>query len=602
MKKQIIMILLILISALCFCIDLNERELKSRKLFSDSLQLLYSEKKYEARVTLNDALAGQMYIEDIPKFWYYAAKLDLQLGFIDRAKKDIENILLFSVQTEEVSTMQNFLSVMEEFSLSNYATPTFTEILSLKGNQNTYERFYTANDAQILNSTGYILDSKNSLIFKFNNYEEKWIELPKTIKAYSLGADDMLNRLYLGTDKGIYYMEPFSDYITFESQQASPVENEIKLKELRAYENNLKPLLEGFPAIIFGLDKLGRVVAYDPSENDLMIIGFDGTVLVKYKFSDKEVLLNGGIWQNYLYVHEGISNSIYLYDMTDNKILKKYPLDITGVQSLAVLPWGMPLISSKDGVFIFNPLNSKSFPLFDKKSQFGSFRGILRLKNGVAVFMDQKKYTATLCRFSSETQYQPYVMNVYGINVNDLQVRAKFSVTDISGNKTDFITKDLLVFDSGGRMSFEYEREYSKADIYEIKGVDQFFSSALSQIKTDSFVILSGTLASKLSQSQSVPLILSGCTVFYVNDNSESIDPTLRDIIYSTGGYILRSSDVSYLKRYLSGSYKLVDYVEYKLVAPIIEGIKQTKLSVILPGGVLSDSLYYYSEGVGVGK
>jgi len=45
-----------------------------------------------------------------------------------------------------------------------------------------------------------------------------------------------------------------------------------------------------------------------------------------------------------------------------------------------------------------------------------------------------------------------------------------------------------------------------------------------------------------------------------------------------------------------------VDYVEYKLVAPIVEGIKQTKLSVILPGGVLSDSLYYYSEGVGVGK
>ncbi|HPA93384.1 MAG TPA: hypothetical protein PLI39_05640, partial [Petrotogaceae bacterium] len=70
MKKQIITILLLLISALCFCIDLNERELKSRKLFSDSLQLLYSEKKYEARVALNDALAGQMYIEDIPKFWY----------------------------------------------------------------------------------------------------------------------------------------------------------------------------------------------------------------------------------------------------------------------------------------------------------------------------------------------------------------------------------------------------------------------------------------------------------------------------------------------------------------------------------------------------
>jgi hypothetical protein len=54
-----------------------------------------------------------------------------------------------------------------------------------------------------------------------------------------------------------------------------------------------------------------------------------------------------------------------------------------------------------------------------------------------------------------------------------------------------------------------------------------------------------------------------------------------------------------YLKDYLNNSYKPMDYLKYSVYPPLIEGIKQTKVSLNLSDKILSDTLYYYTEGVG---
>src|SRR6056297_1896157 len=108
MKKFFLLFLSFFIILIGFSAQLSEGEQKSRELFSESLELLFSEQKYEARLKLNEAMSGEVYIEDIPKFWYYAAKLDTQLGRLDKAYEDLQNIFLFSGTNQEAETLENF--------------------------------------------------------------------------------------------------------------------------------------------------------------------------------------------------------------------------------------------------------------------------------------------------------------------------------------------------------------------------------------------------------------------------------------------------------------------------------------------------------------
>ncbi|HOO73839.1 MAG TPA: hypothetical protein PLS66_00970, partial [Tepiditoga sp.] len=251
--------------------------MKSRHLFSDSLDLLFDNNKYEAKLKLNEALSGEVYIEDIPKFLYYSAKLDLQLGQIDKAKESLNNILLFSAFNEDVETLSKFVDSVEEYSLSNFSTPNFINLFNVEGNKETFERFYTVTDSEVLNSGVYILDSQNKLIFKqSNDNSEKWIKLDKKYDYYSLSSDSKLDRIYLGTSEGLMYFNSYGPGISGVASDMTEVESS---------EGTPVFLVKGFDFISYGVDSAGRIIGYNPSENSLNIVGFDGSMLQKKTFN-----------------------------------------------------------------------------------------------------------------------------------------------------------------------------------------------------------------------------------------------------------------------------------------------------------------------------
>ena len=279
MKKFVIVIFILIFLTMGFSQELSKSELESRKLFAESLSLLFEGNKYEARIKLNEAMSGEIYITDIPRLWYYAAKLDLQLGMVDRALQDLENALLFSTVNEEAKTLKNFIESMKNFSLSNYVAPTFFDLALIPGVKNSFEKFYNPAAVEILNSNLYILDPQNHLIYKTDTTNEKWIRLNKETKYYSLNADKNLNRIYLGSDKGIYYFESYSPNIIKESKK-----NDEELTKESTYvtseqEDQIQTLIEGFPFIIYGVDNAGRIIGYDPYNNEIKMIGFNGEIL-----------------------------------------------------------------------------------------------------------------------------------------------------------------------------------------------------------------------------------------------------------------------------------------------------------------------------------
>ncbi|PNR96189.1 hypothetical protein C8D75_1440 [Petrotoga olearia] len=598
MKKALfpLFIYLLLMNLWIFSQQLSESELKSRELFSESLRLLFEGNKYEARVQLNQAMSGEIYITDIPKLWYYAAKLDLQLGMIDKAIQDLENSLLFSTVNEEANTLLNFINSIQNFSLSKYATPVFLEISQTAGVKNSFERFYHPVDFGIINSNLYVLDSQNHLIFKTSNYEEEWIRLDEDKNYYSINADENLNRVYLGTDQGIYYFESYSPIVRKEIKIESTVESTVLTSET---ENHIEVLTEDFPFIIYDIDNAGRLIGYDPYNNEIKIIGYNGEILQRKKFDHSILFLDGALWHNNLYLVDYASSSVFNFDVLKNEVVNIIKLPNKTYISLDALPWNKILISSvEDGIEILEEdgeLKPFNDGLNDKN--ISQLRGKIKIENGVLILSDLESNKVYLERIDSNTESNLYILNLYGLNYskNDRTVTLKININDISGEKMDFLTKNIYVMDSGGRVPFNYYRTYSISDTYEYE-INQLFQVHMPQINTDSKILTHGEINIELTPEKTIPFILSSSSLFHLT-TGEEVDTNLENLAFMSGGGIIDQNQEEYLKDYLNISYKPIDYVEYNLFPPIISGINPASVSLLLEDKILVDTLFYYTEG-----
>lgn len=605
MKKFVIVIFILIFLTMGFSQELSKSELESRKLFAESLSLLFEGNKYEARIKLNEAMSGEIYITDIPRLWYYAAKLDLQLGMVDRALQDLENALLFSTVNEEAKTLKNFIESMKNFSLSNYVAPTFFDLALIPGVKNSFEKFYNPAAVEILNSNLYILDPQNHLIYKTDTTNEKWIRLNKETKYYSLNADKNLNRIYLGSDKGIYYFESYSPNIIKESKK-----NDEELTKESTYvtseqEDQIQTLIEGFPFIIYGVDNAGRIIGYDPYNNEIKMIGFNGEILQQKKFDNTQVFLAGALWRNNLYLVEFASSSIFHLDILKNEVVEVIKLPNKTYLSLSCLPWNKLMLTSlEDGIEILEILENESevelvkISELIKKDNLAESTGRIEIKNGVMSITDYKNNQVVLQRVNSRGKYDLYLLNLYGLNYNDKdrKVTAKVNVIDASGEKMEFVAKNTIIIDMGGRVPYQYIRNYIIPEVY-YYDINELFQIHMPQIKTDSNIVTYGEINFELTPEKSIPFILSSSSLFYIVDE-KGANEEIENLAYLSGGAIVTKNYEEYLKEYLVSSYKAVDYFEYNLFPPIISGINSTSISLLLEDTLLVDTLYYYTEGI----
>ena len=596
MKKFFLVLILCFLGVVSFSQELSESELESRKLFSESLDLLFIDKKYEARMKLNEAMTGEIYITDIPKFWYYAAKLDLQLGMVERAIQDLENALLFSVVNEEANTLLNFINNIKDFSYSNYEFPRVYELMNVHGVKNSFERFYDPIDLEVFNSNLYILDPQNHLIFKTNGQDETWIRLDKNKKYYSINSDKNLNRIYVSSNEGIYYFESFSPIIRKEVFIDATVESTSLTREV---ENELNTLIEGFPFIIYDVDNVGRLIGYDPYANEIKVIGFNGEILQSKKFENNNIFIDGAFWHNSLYLLEYESSSIFHFDILKNEVVKTIDLPEAFYLSIEVLPWDMIMLSSlENGI----QLLSKSNEIINmdtelENSNFSDFKGTIKIKNGIVALNDLENNQVILHRIDANSKKDLYILNLYGLIYYDdeRKVRGKLNISDISGQKMEFLTKNITVMDAGGRVPFNYIRYYSVSTNYKYE-INDFFKIHMPQINTDANIITYGELNKSLSAEDVIPFILSNSSLFYLTE-TDSINSSLETLAYISGGMVVDKKYEDYLMQYLNDSYKLIDYIEYTLYPPIISDIKSTRITLLLQDKILVDTLFYYTGG-----
>ncbi|HEY8542531.1 MAG TPA: hypothetical protein VIL29_09105, partial [Pseudothermotoga sp.] len=243
-KKAFCLLLVSIISITSFSI-INEEQ--ARDLFSQALSLWYDGDVSKARSLMDEALSGLIYVSDIPEFWFFTSKIDIDMRAVERAQEDLKTILVISPGKSEVISLLKEIETLQK--PLEFSTPTvFDESIVFSGFQKGTEYFYTPNAATFWGNSLIIADKANKrLILTFEgNYK-------------ILKTNTSPNSLAI-SHSGLLYISGDGKLIEYDLKNES---------EKIIHEGFINPILAGFDRIgrLWGSD-VDRVFVYDGKSVD----------------------------------------------------------------------------------------------------------------------------------------------------------------------------------------------------------------------------------------------------------------------------------------------------------------------------------------------
>ncbi|WGS64543.1 hypothetical protein [Marinitoga aeolica] len=555
----------------------------ARKLFSESLSDFFAGKKYEARLKLEEAMTNQIYLKDVPYFWYYAAKLDLLLGNVEKAKEDLNNILFFSPSNGEAISLLNFIKSLNNIEKTSSPQVKIKELKKIENIINANEKFFIANDFVVVNSFVYLLDIQNRLIYYTNldNSYENWIKLPKAIDKsfvpFKLYYDNRTDYFYISGSTGLYVIKNFSK------------QKDFYFQKLNDYNNLL----------LIGLDRIGRFWTYYAQNNSILILDYNGNLLEKIPLNSKYVITSGSYSNNRINLLDIKNKQIIVYSTISKKIVEIIPLKNKHFPLKVIsLPYNIYLISfMNDGTYLFQ--NNKFIKLFN-------FPYLLNYKNGILMKFDYKKYELVIDRIDFISDAIPYYVFLYGIdfNIPNMTLNLKISTISPESNLIDFIDKKIYITDSEGRYAFTYQKKLKTPYFYKFDNMEHLFLEMLPLLKNDSIVILNDKENSNFEKYINIknitPFIFTNMSLYVITNNP--VSEKVRKLINLTGGCIVPNDYFNVFENYINNNKKIIQNITYKIFPPIAPGIRPVKIYLQIDSKIISDTMYYYSEGVGIAE
>ena len=170
---------------------------------------------------INTALDMPVDPFDIPKFYYMRAKVEVDMGNIGSAFRDLRSMLAVSLGTPEVISM---LKDMEYLTGSRRVPENLrvSRILSIKGVLNDVEYFYTVEDVAISSDKIYAIDRVNSRFLIYN--EDGVLEKAVSLRFHPLSVESSPNdTVYLSTTSGEIYEYADGSFRKIYSGLRSPI-------------------------------------------------------------------------------------------------------------------------------------------------------------------------------------------------------------------------------------------------------------------------------------------------------------------------------------------------------------------------------------------
>lgn len=425
--------------SIAFCIIgfsiINEEQ--ARELFSQALSYWYEGDVMKAKSLMDDALSGLIYVSDIPEFWFFTSKIDIDMRAVEKAQEDLKTILVISPGKPEV------LSLLKEIDTLlkplEFSTPVVQqETLQFDGFIKGIEYFYTPNCAVFLENSLVIADKANKRLVRSigDGYEITKLNTTPSSMAVS--------------PKGELYLSGDGRLLLYDMKTSS---------EQVVYDGFINPILAGFDRIgrLWGSD-VDRVFVYDGKT--VKFLSLDGFFII----SDIE-LTPYGFW-----ILDVMSDQLIYYDFSLNKT-KSIPAHGAWCFETTIL--GDPIILTKDfrlSVLRDNTM-SDLYRVPDGTVFFEYFYPYL-------ILLNWKSNTVTVKPMKSE---EPIIVKVDTLSFENENLKLRVRTESIYGDPIPCLKDFLEVREGGGPVFFNLSVEYSK--LQWLKGEKGFFEKTLPFIK-----------------------------------------------------------------------------------------------------------------------
>lgn len=308
-------ILIVVLSIASFCFAITTEE-EARVLFARALEAWYGGDVLTARETMSQALSGLVYITDIPEFWFFTSKVDIDVGAVEKALEDLKTILVIAPTKDEAISL---VKEIETFTAPlTPSTPSLSqEVLKIDGFKNGVEYFYSPVSMTLLGRSVYIADKVNNRLIEHGT-------LGYTIHKLAFKPESIVSRafkqIYIAGEDKLAMFDPSSG-------QTETV-----------HSGFIRPILAGFDRLgrLWGAD-VDRIFCFESGK--LKFFDLDDF----YSIQDIEVGLKG-VW-----ILDIFKDRLVLFDFNMKKILE---MSAHGAWSFELTPFDEPFILKDDTLFL----------------------------------------------------------------------------------------------------------------------------------------------------------------------------------------------------------------------------------------------------------
>ena len=519
------------------------------------------------------AIEGEVYVTDLPEYWFMIAKLEMELGKVEEAKEALSNVLILKPNREEVL---NILDTMDSLMHGLPAKNTIThmdEFDRIGGFINGVEYFYTPLDVDMRGNEVIVLDRVNRRLVMHG--EKKFRVLKLEGDPRSILYDPNLDR--------IYYSDVANGNVLF----------------INPEDGNTELLCSGlhYP-VIFDIDRAGRILVGDMFDDALYLISHDGIVQWKYDlmkdgrisiFNDAKILFEK------VYVQD-LSNRMYrIIDLLSGKETEKlkFPYDDLLPLSFDVDGYGGLIVLWNDGKLRYMDKTGKIDELKINGKDFKHFSKV-RYKPPFLLLVEPFDHSVAI--FITEREKPEYIGIITSVDLGLNEINLEFTINTFTGRCVTNVKSFLTVYDSGGRVTFTYKRKRVESKIYETNELMDFLMNDLKKLnrRIKNYVLVhqrSNDVSEDLLKYL-LPVKMKNVTFYLLKTKELRITKNLEDFIHMSSGMVIDENQVGTIRDYLKKSKYCMDEITYP-VSFSMRSIKPVTMRFKIFSHSYFDTIYY---------
>ncbi|HPE69038.1 MAG TPA: hypothetical protein P5560_01680 [Thermotogota bacterium] len=546
----------------------------SRYYFARSLDFWGDAEYFLSLQAIDKAFEKPLYPNDIPKFWFFLAKLNIEMGKTQTGVENLRNVLLIQPDRTEILILLNnidFLSTVQPPKNPPLGLEYFNEI---QGFKEFVEFFYNPISVQTYRDRVFILDQANRFVFISGFESNQMIQLDSP-RPTRIAVDPTAGLLYVS--------ESASGTVA-----AYGLQTLEKVKEWKGFR---RPFVQG-------VDRMGNVFVLDPAQNVLSVLNSSGKPIRHLSLSEGLVphIVNDIDVNDSWVVLQDLSMRVFRFIRSGSFEEEKtipFPVGVLPVVS-CFDGMGFLLTLWDDGRLSYlNSMESEEVPFHFLDIPGIDLSGVSDMSYSPPLltfsdFDDHLVKSYFLIRSNPDT-----VAIIDSIDLDNEEVGIVFRNSQVSGNMYQVLSPFLSVIDSGGYVPFSLVDSWEKVMIHEVDDGKEFFSNTFPSLKKNQLNIVvwkyDGTDFSFADFSMA--LLAKNVRLFVVSNLT--VPPKVARLARLSGGLVLSSDMLPNLLQYYRSIEQIwIPKVTFRINLPF-EGIKTVTVSTQISGMDYSDSIYY---------